>query len=191
MYIYIYLYIYVYIYVYTYVYTYISQGYMPRRWRPHSSHAGAGTDAAGAGILRSVGRSQVPAAGQRRLSAGAQLGREGRQRWATRAAPPCLRSPLCRSSSAGRLPRAAERRGARRCAQDPRAVAYAEKAGCDAMYRPHDHGVHALSVVAQVRALTYSPEMNNLIVATLVARRPAAVHPQRGGGCLARSACRH
>ena len=51
--------------------------------------------------------------------------------------------------------------------------------------------VHALSAVAQVRALTYSPEMNNLIVATLVARRPAAVHPQRGGGCLARSACRH
>ena len=81
MYIYIYLYIYVYIYVYTYVYTYISQGYMPSRRRPHSRHAGAGTDAAGAGILRSVGRSQVPAAGQRRLSAGAQLGREGRQRW--------------------------------------------------------------------------------------------------------------
>ena len=75
---------------------------------------------------------------QRRLSAGAQLGREGRQRWARRAAPPCRRSPPCGSLSAGQLPRAAERRGARRCAQDPRAVAYAE-AGCDAMYRPHDH----------------------------------------------------
>ena len=117
---------------------------------PHSSHAGAETDAAGAGILRSAGHGQVPAAHPRAKAAVCRRSARARrtaQRWARRAAPPCRRSPPCRSSSAGRLPRAAERHSARVGARNlyvaslnPRAVAYVEKGlnqGRKGLQRPH------------------------------------------------------
>ena len=115
---------------------------MPRRRRPHSSHAGAGTDAAGAGILRSAGRGQVPAAVGKggclqALSSGEKDGSGGPEERRRRVEGHHHAGLRARVGFPEPLDGAA-RVGARNlCAAslDPRAVAYAyaEKAGCDAM----------------------------------------------------------